>query len=129
MKIVRKKGWPFQFNPDACKQCGGKCCIGEPGDIWVSSPRISKIANHLGLEIWEFSNRFLRRGPKGYSLKEVQLAANNFACIFFDTTKKQCSIYAVRPLQCRSFPFWKIFQEYPKEADQECPGVRLDKGA
>ena len=85
------------------------------------------MATHLGLEVREFTKRYLRNGTKGRSLKEVQLAANNYACIFFDTVKKQCSVYEVRPLQCRTFPFWSVFQRYPKEADAECPGVKLDK--
>ena len=59
-----------------------------------------------------------------YSIKEVQLASNNFACYFFNLEKKQCSIYHARPMQCRTFPFWDYFKENEEEVYKECPAIR-----
>ncbi|NOX37052.1 MAG: YkgJ family cysteine cluster protein [Calditrichaeota bacterium] len=48
----------------------------------------------------------------------------NGACIFFDG--QGCQIYPVRPLQCRTYPFWP---EHLKSAyrwkmvARQCPGV------
>ena len=122
---VRKKGWRFSFSPSACASCGGKCCTGESGDIWVDKKRMHIIAKFLGIEIGDFFQKYIRRKGMGFSLREVEIEPNNFACIFFDTEKKQCSIYEVRPPQCKSFPFWSEFKMFPALADEECPGVQL----
>ena len=44
-------------------------------------------------------------------------------CIYYENG---CSIYPVRPLQCRTFPFWPEYLRSPEswdEAARRCPGV------
>jgi Fe-S-cluster containining protein len=56
------------------------------------------------------------------SLKEK----SNFDCIFW---KDGCAVYAARPLQCRTFPFWKDILSSPSSwavARTGCPG--MDRG-
>jgi Fe-S-cluster containining protein len=39
---------------------------------------------------------------------------------------RSCAIYSVRPMQCRTWPFWKFNLSGPKAwsfAAQRCPGV------
>jgi Fe-S-cluster containining protein len=53
------------------------------------------------------------------SLKEK----SNFDCVFW---KDGCSVYAARPLQCRTFPFWSsilVSSGSWKIARSGCPGM------
>ena len=89
----------------ACTGCGD-CCHGE-GYVWVSEARAGRIASHLGLDLEEFGRRYLRRVGDRLSLVDGPGAA----CVFWHDG---CSIYPVRPRQCRTFPFWGEHLESPK---------------
>ncbi len=121
--IISKEGYNYQFNPSACATCGGACCTGESGYIWVKYPEIENMANFLNLTIEEFAITYLKKIKHRYSLIEKRLDEDNFACIFFNNELKQCSIYSVRPRQCRTFPFWETFKNSKEEVKQECPGI------
>jgi len=62
-----------------------------------------------------------KRGYK-LSLKERRVD-RSYDCIFFDREAQGCSIYAARPLQCRTFPFWDYYKQRVAILKQECPGV------
>ena len=34
--VVRQKDFSFGFSKKACETCGGKCCVGESGYIFLS---------------------------------------------------------------------------------------------
>lgn len=123
MELISEEGYKYQFTPTACEACGGHCCTGETGYIWAKYEEIESMASFLNLSIEEFATMYLRKVKHRYSLIEKQLEANNFACIFFDESKKRCSIYPVRPLQCRTFPFWEQFKNDEDEVRKECPGI------
>jgi len=123
VEIIKKDGFSFGFNPSACEECGGKCCIGESGYIWVNPLEIDKIARFLNLSSDEFKKFYLIKVGYKFSLKEKKLDENNYACIFFDEKNKNCSIYDVRPTQCRTFPFWDFFKTHIDEVKKECPGI------
>ncbi len=125
--MTREEGYSYSFSPSACASCGGACCIGESGYIWVTYQEIQAIAEHLGLSIEEFSQRYLRRAKSRYSLNEYKVEGLGYACVFFDTQKRICSIYDVRPKQCRTFPFWEQFKNSTEDLVQECPGVKIDE--
>jgi Fe-S-cluster containining protein len=60
------------------------------------------------------------QGRERLSLKEK----SNFDCIFWATPG--CTVYNVRPLQCRSFPFWEYIlcsQKAWETAGESCPGI------
>ncbi|MRJ06779.1 MAG: zinc/iron-chelating domain-containing protein [Epsilonproteobacteria bacterium] len=123
--IIQKEGFTFKFDPSKCEECGGKCCTGAPGYIWVSEEESEKIAHFLQMEPAEFRERYTRRAEGKISLIEYRLGVNNYACIFFDKKSGKCQIYPVRPIQCRTYPFWDIFKERWKEVARECPGILL----
>ncbi len=123
MELLSEEGYAYKFAPSACEACGGHCCTGETGYIWTKYEEIDAIASFLQLSIEEFATRYLRKVKHRYSLIEKQLSSDNFACIFFDESKKRCSIYPVRPLQCRTFPFWEQFKNNEDEVRKECPGI------
>lgn len=50
----------------------------------------------------------------------------NGDCVFYDKAGARCSIYPVRPAQCRSFPFWAELLESESAWDayaKRCPGM------
>ena len=121
--IISQEGYDYQFSPSACETCGGACCTGESGYIWAKYPEIEKMADFLSLTIEEFATMYLKKVKHRYSLVEKRLDDENFACIFFNNELKQCSIYEVRPRQCRTFPFWETFKNNKEEVKNECPGI------
>lgn len=103
----------------ACTRCGG-CCRGEPGYVWVRDIEIAAIARFLRLGAAEFTAAYLRRTLRDYALIEMA----NGDCIFWAPTG--CRIYEVRPVQCRTFPFWREYLRSAQawaDAARRCPGV------
>jgi len=81
------------------------------------------MAVFLEMTVEDFATMYLRKVKHRYSLTEKQIGENDRACIFFNESKEQCMIYPVRPLQCRTFPFWEQFKNNEKEVRDECPGI------
>ena len=122
MKIF-KEGFGFSFDSKACETCEGNCCIGESGYIWVSPTDIQNIAGFLSEDIDKFYEKYIQKVKYKFSLKEIEYN-DGLKCVFFDEQKKGCSIYPVRPIQCRTFPFWEHFKKNIKEVEDECPGIK-----
>ena len=107
-----------------CTQCGN-CCSGEPGYVWATREEIGKIAAFLGRTDGWLDPEHLRRVGLHYSLTEHP----NGECIFLkrENGKSMCSIYPVRPLQCRTWPFWsenlKSEKTWNALAESKCPGM------
>ena len=123
MDIIREDGYNFGFNPKACQECEGACCRGERGYIWVKYPEIEAIAQYLDMELENFAKIYLKKVGHRYSLVEKKLGEDDYACIFFDEKEMRCLIYPVRPLQCRTFPFWQQFKDNEDEVRRECPAI------
>jgi len=121
-KLMKKEGFAFAFDAKACEECGGRCCIGESGYIWVTPAEITALSESLNLQRDEFITKYLSKIGYRYSLKELDFN-NGFRCIFFDIDKKQCNVYENRPSQCRTFPFWDHFKNNIREVEEECPGI------
>jgi Fe-S-cluster containining protein len=103
-----------------CTRCG-HCCTGEPGFVWVSQSEIESIAEFRREPLEEFIAIHTRFGPRGRTLREKA----NGECIFYDR-KSGCTVYPVRPRQCRTWPFWKSNVENPdawKKTCEICPGA------
>ncbi len=120
--MIYKDGFKFAFDEKACKNCGGKCCTGESGNIFANKAEIERLRVHFQLEKDDFEEKYLRKVGVRYSFKELEFE-DGFACIFFDRQNKQCSIYELRPQQCRSFPFWEYYKIHKEELEKECIGV------
>ncbi len=121
--ILRQEGYTYGFDPSACATCGGACCTGESGYIWAKYEEIEKMAAFLELSIEDFGKMYLRKVKHRYSLTEKQIGEEDYACVFFDTTQQRCTIYPVRPRQCRTFPFWESYKQNENEVRDECPGI------
>ena len=120
--LMNEKGYDYTFNPNACEECGGNCCTGESGYIYINNLEIENMAKFLELSISEFKEKYLFKNGYKYSLKELHVE-NSYDCVFFDREKNGCSVYPVRPTQCRTFPFWSYFKTHKEELKAECPGI------
>jgi uncharacterized protein len=103
-----------------CTQCGD-CCTGAPGFVWVNQEEIDALAAKVGLSVDEFEKKYVRKVTGRRSLVEYP----NGDCVFFDTEKRNCSVYEARPRQCRTWPWWNSnleSEEAWRETCQVCPG-------
>ncbi len=123
-EIIKQDGFTYGFEAKACDTCEGNCCIGESGYIWISKNEREALAKHLNIELEDLLHNYLRRVGYNYSINERKLSEDNYACIFFDLEKKQCSVYEARPKQCRTFPFWDYFKNRVNEVKEECPAIK-----
>ena len=83
-----------------CTQCG-KCCTGDPGFVWVNDEEIDKLAKFRGDKRHEFAAVYTRAARGNVTLREKA----NGDCVFFEAGRG-CTVYPVRPRQCRTWPFW-----------------------
>jgi Fe-S-cluster containining protein len=103
-----------------CTRCGN-CCTGAPGFVWVNDEEIRRIAEHRGEPVEEVRGLYTMRAREGRSLREKA----NGDCVFFDRAAG-CTIYPVRPRQCRTWPFWESNVATPdtwQRTREVCPGA------
>jgi hypothetical protein len=124
---VSREKWYNDGLRFSCTQCGN-CCSGDPGYVWATKEEVARIAAHLGRTDGRLGREHLRRVGLRYSLTERE----NGDCVFLkrENGKALCSIYPVRPLQCRTWPFWPELLESPQTwalAHKKCPGMNKGK--
>ena len=144
MKLAVLDTWYKQGLNFTCTCCGN-CCTGGPGYVWISEAEIRLLAAHLKITPEETVERYCRKVDGKFSLKEGRTVAGQYDCIFLKEikpprssrrgevivqAKRVCGIYEVRPLQCRTWPFWPENLE-TKSAWQgetrKCPGMNTGK--
>lgn len=104
-----------------CTQCGN-CCTGSSGAVWVEDADIRRIADYLARG--EAEIRVMHARPVSGRTSLVEFV--NGDCTFFDSETRRCRVYPVRPVQCRTWPFWKPNLESPEaweSTQRECPGA------
>ncbi len=104
-----------------CTGCGG-CCTGSPGYVWVTEEEILALSDFLKISREAFIKKYTHLIAGRISLKE--LPRSNYDCVFLEG--KRCSVYPLRPKQCRTFPWWKdnlSSQDAWKEAAARCEGI------
>jgi Fe-S-cluster containining protein len=97
-----------------CTRCGN-CCTGAPGFVWVNSAEIAAIAEHRGESAAETTALHVRKVGSRHSLREQP----NGDCVFYDRAQG-CTIYPVRPRQCRTWPFWDSNVATPADWQRTC---------
>lgn len=121
--MTKVNEFTFSFDASKCSQCGGKCCTGSSGNIWIKVQDLEPLAKYLDISTEELLQKYVEKRGYRFSLKEVEIEKDNFACIFFDIQSKRCSIYELRPVQCKTFPFWSEFKDDMEYLLGECIGV------
>ena len=97
-----------------CTRCGA-CCTGAPGYVWVNDDEIAALAAYRGETVPEVLGRYTRPAGRGRSLREK----GNGDCVFYDR-KAGCTVYPVRPRQCRTWPFWESNVRTPEDWRRTC---------
>jgi len=84
-----------------CQPSCGACCSNHDdySFVYLENDDPARIAAHLGLDADEFLRRYTEVDDG-----HIVLRMDQPACPFLDGTR--CTIYDVRPRQCRTFPFW-----------------------
>jgi len=114
---------PLRFS---CTRCG-RCCIAGGGyHVYLSRQEAEGIRAHLQLSSGWFRRRYLRRLATG---ELVAASGGEGRCVFLRPDGR-CRVYPVRPLQCRTYPFWPEVAgsaaAWKREA-RRCEGI--DRGA
>lgn len=115
--FLKKKKLHFHFS---CVECG-KCCYG-PGNVYLSEHDIRKLGKFLKKDPKEIQTLLGLVPKNGIWIYKVKSK-----CVFL-TSGNRCSIYAIRPLQCRTYPFWSSHFQSEKEVREllsSCPGALL----
>jgi len=103
-----------------CTRCGN-CCTGEPGVVWVNDEELAALSAKLGEPLDEVTAVYTCIVHGQRTLREKA----NGDCVFFDR-KQGCTVYTVRPRQCRTWPFWESNLESPESWNamaRGCPGA------
>jgi Fe-S-cluster containining protein len=83
-----------------CHQCHNCCRGGQPGGVYPSHREVERIARWFEMTAHAFRRRYLVRDADGNPGLRMRPKGD---CIFWE---EDCTIYPVRPRQCRTFPFW-----------------------
>lgn len=108
----------------ACTRCGN-CCTGEPGTVLVDEQEIAALGTLVALDDAAFRALCTRALPSG---RIVLRERANGDCVFW-SARAGCTVYAERPRQCRTWPFWRSVVASPaawRAAAAGCPG--MDQG-
>ena len=112
------KGLSFE-----CQRCL-YCCSAEPGYVFLTQKDIDNAASFLGMDADRFIEVYCRYVDYGSYLMVSLKEKSNYDCIFL--SESGCSIYQARPVQCRTYPFWKSNLESEaawKNESGSCPGI------
>lgn len=108
-----------------CQQCG-RCCSGpEEGYVWITEDELVRLSQYLGQPLDQVRRKYTRSVGGRRTIIEHPTTHD---CIFLQSnaTGKGCSVYDVRPAQCRTWPFWKTNLLSPNSwasAGNRCPGI------
>ncbi|HEY8666254.1 MAG TPA: YkgJ family cysteine cluster protein [Tepidisphaeraceae bacterium] len=144
LKVIETKSQPWYSAGlnFTCTQCGN-CCTGAPGVVWISREEIARLAEFLHLTPEQTVERCCRKIDGRFSLNET----NNqgmYDCVFLTeakvktmregqtvtVSKRGCAIYPVRPLQCRTWPFWHgnlATAAAWERSSTRCPGMNTGR--
>ncbi len=106
-----------------CFECKTGCikCCSIPGFIFVHEREIAGMAEFFKMPEDAFMDKYI----KHYYGEVFRInCPENDPCMFL--TDEGCEIYPVRPVQCRSFPFWPENVNNKKNWDKlkkMCPGI------
>jgi uncharacterized protein len=106
-----------------CIKCG--LCCGDTEErsrhVILLENEVEEIATATSQPISIFATRIDGKYPYAYEMKKTDKTG---LCIFL--AKNRCTIYSLRPLICRFYPFElrnRGAQEYEFLCTKECPGI------
>ncbi len=103
----------------AC-QPGCTACCQQKGFVYLTEEDLGRIAIHLRMTPADFERRYVYRTKNLRRLRTPKATRCHFL------KADGCSIHAVKPVQCRIFPFWPELVDSRKEWHKTaawCPGI------
>jgi Fe-S-cluster containining protein len=87
-----------------CLKCPGYCCSYDL--IEVGKRDVARLAKHFEVTYQQAEDRFTKYDgdAKVRTLRHQKDKLFGKICTFFDTKKRQCTIYHARPSLCRAYP-------------------------
>jgi len=119
--MSKGKSWHQGLNFE-CHQCG-HCCTFPGGTVFATEKEFQRISEHLNLALEEFLDTYTDDMDGYVSL----ISKPEGPCIFYDNG---CTIYEIRPTQCRTYPFWNHIVKSPRKWEEEaktCKGINRGK--
>jgi hypothetical protein len=104
----------FQCQPGCIRCCEAK------GFVYVTHDDIGRLAEHVGITRTEFKRRYLCGTAPLLRFRKQR----HKQCPFL--LSNGCSVHAVKPLQCSSFPYWPELlakASERREVAEYCPGL------
>lgn len=103
-----------------CTGCG-ECCRsrGRKSFVYTALDERRRLAQHLGMRTSAFTRKYCEKSSGFWHLKDP---ASD--CLFLDGAR--CTVYAARPSQCRTFPFWQENLDsrgWTAEVKRDCEGI------
>jgi Fe-S-cluster containining protein len=103
----------------ACQSGCTRCC-NTRGFVYITENDLIRIAKYLGLPAKTFEERYVIRYRRILRLRKPRHSQCHFL------TETGCSVHAVKPVQCRTYPFWPELVENRRAWNNEaarCPGI------
>jgi uncharacterized protein len=114
MRTDRMTGLRFEC------QAGCTNCCEQQGFVYLTEEDLSRIAGFIGMTALDFERRYVYRTR---NLRRLRVPRHS-QCHFL--RDGGCSIHAVKPVQCRIFPFWPELVDSKREWKKTaawCPGI------
>lgn len=103
-----------------CTGCGDCCRArhGKPSWVYVTLTERRALARHLKISTSTFTQRYCEKSNGFFHLRHPTAD-----CLFLQGGR--CTVYAARPGQCRTYPFWRENMSAVEWSGvkAECPGV------
>ncbi len=89
-----------------CQRCN-QCCL-QPGFVYLREGEAEALAAHLTMDVYAFTDQYTDVLDRRQLVLKKK---NGEACVFL--TEQGCSVHAVKPRQCRDFPFsWRTEKSF-----------------
>ena len=106
LMITCRESRAAMANTYDCTKCPGYCCSYPV--IPITRQDVSRLAKHFDLSFDAARSKFTREAHgRKYVLRRKTDEHFGRICRFFDTEKRQCTIYHARPSTCREYPVQK----------------------
>lgn len=95
-------------------------CCDQKGYVYLTEKDMANAAKFVGMTVQSFESKYVYRTKHLLRLRKPQKSQCHFLL------QGGCSIHPVKPVQCRTFPFWPELVKSRKEwtlAGRYCPGI------
>ncbi len=119
---------PIRFKCTQCSQC---CYGGKYAYVRANKQEIEKIVAYMNIDTENFEQNYLTKlVDHGYGIRMKDYLKDKVKgikghCVLLNSDGK-CSVYPVRPTQCRTYPFWPeilISEDKWNNEVKRCEGI------